>query len=572
MASPIEQIKDKLDIVDLIQSYLKLDKAGANYKTLCPFHKEKNPSFYVSPSRQIWHCFSCGRGGDHFRFIMEMEKTEFAEALKILAKTAGVELRRVDQKLASQKIRLAEIIDKAKEFYKNNLKARQDVKNYLFERGIKEKTIEDFELGYAEPSWDALYRHLISQGYSKEEIASSGLIIRKEDDGTVSYYDRFRARIMFPIFNQLGETVGFSGRIFQKDYKGKEEPAKYINTPNTLVYDKSKILYGLNFAKNEIRKRDFCIIVEGQMDLLMSHQAGFLNTVAISGTALTEEHLLKLKRLTSNLIIAFDPDFGGIVATKRSIDLGLQNGFEIKILNLDKDDPADIIKKNPKDWLEFVKQAKPIIKYYLDFLTQNSKDERELARQVERIVLPYVASIQSNIEQAHWLKEIANFLGLKEEAVWQSFGKIKKTAKGEAVKEDLNLKASNKSRRDLLEEKLLGLLLWKQELVDNFEKEWQEYFSPARSAILERILNKEQNIDSEHYPKKLSLEAEIYYKDFQSPESEIKKLSLELKREYLKDELELLGQKLKECEASGDKENLRKYLADFHRLAQEMNI
>lgn len=565
MASPIEQIKDKLDIVDLIQSYLKLEKAGTNFKVLCPFHKEKNPSFYVSPSRQIWHCFSCGLGGDQFRFIMEMEKVEFPEALKILAKMTGVELRREDKKLASQKNRLSEILSKTKESYKNNLKEREDVKNYLFERGIKEKTIEDFELGYAKPGWDNLYQYLFAQGFSKDELESSGLVIEN--------HDRFRSRIIFPIFNQIGETVGFSGRIFEKDFKGEELPAKYINTPNTLLYDKSNILYGLNSAKNEIRKRNFCILVEGQTDLLMSHQAGFLNTVAISGTSLTEEQLIKLKRLTNNLFIALDPDFGGVVATKRGIDLSLKKGFEIKVLPLDKNDPAEIIKQNPQDWLELIKKAKSIIKYYLEFLNERIKEKRELGQQVERIVLPYIASIQSSIDQAHWIKEVANFLNLKEEAVWESFNKhlkkLKKEGKKESGEENQNL--TRKARRDLLEEKLIGLLLWKRELVELFEKDWQDYFSSARKILINKILNKEIESDLEHYPKKLSLEAEIYYKDFHSPENEIKNIALELKREYLKDELEILSQKLRECEMNGDKNGLENCLKEFHKITQEIN-
>ncbi|OGZ32543.1 MAG: DNA primase [Candidatus Niyogibacteria bacterium RIFCSPLOWO2_12_FULL_41_13] len=582
MLSPIEQIKEKLDIIDLIQSYIKLDKAGVNFKSVCPFHKEKTPSFYVSPGRQIWHCFGCSRGGDHFRFVMEMEKVEFPESLRILAKMTGVKLQKVDEKLAAQKTRLSEILNKAKEFYKENFKRRSDVKEYLKERGLKDKTIETFEIGYAMPNWDEIYEFLSQGGFSKEEIENSGLVVKKEEAGSVSYYDRFRARIMFPIFNQLGETIGFSGRIFEKDLrkdlKEEEKPAKYINTPNTLLYDKSKALYGLNFAKNEIRKNNFCVLVEGQMDVIMSHQAGFLNTVAVSGTALTEDQLAKLKRLSPNLYIALDPDAGGIAATKRGVDLALKNNFDVKILPIDKDDPADIIKENPETWLLAIKRAKPIIRYYLDFLSEKVKEKRELAKETERVIIPYIANIASNIEQAHWLKEVAVFLSLKEEAVWQSLAKYSKKLKrgnsdsAESVETENSRKPSSVSRRDLLEEKLIGILLWKKELAAFFNKDWQNYFSPARKFILEKALNSGTEIASEHYLNKLALEAELYYSNLDKPEEELNKLAMELKREYLKDELLSLSQKIRECEIAGDGENIKKCLDEFHKLSKELNV
>src|SRR3989338_702350 len=582
MLSPIEQIKEKLDIIDLIQSYIKLDKAGVNFKSVCPFHKEKTPSFYVSPGRQIWHCFGCSRGGDHFPFVIEMEKSEFPESLRILAKMTGVKLQKVDEKLAAQKTRLSEILNKAKEFYKENFKRRSDVKEYLKERGLKDKTIETFEIGYAMPNWDEIYEFLSQGGFSKEEIENSGLVVKKEEAGSVSYYDRFRARIMFPIFNQLGETIGFSGRIFEKDLrkdlKEEEKPAKYINTPNTLLYDKSKALYGLNFAKNEIRKNNFCVLVEGQMDVIMSHQAGFLNTVAVSGTALTEDQLAKLKRLSPNLYIALDPDAGGIAATKRGVDLALKNNFDVKILPIDKDDPADIIKENPETWLLAIKRAKPIIRYYLDFLSEKVKEKRELAKETERVIIPYIANIASNIEQAHWLKEVAVFLNLKEEAVWQSLAKYSKKLKrgnsdsAESVETENSRKPSSVSRRDLLEEKLIGILLWKKELAAFFNKDWQNYFSPARKFILEKALNSGTEIASEHYLNKLALEAELYYSNLDKPEEELNKLAMELKREYLKDELLSLSQKIRECEIAGDGENIKKCLDEFHKLSKELNV
>ena len=361
--NPIEQIKSKLDIVEVVGSYIKLQKTGINYRALCPFHSEKKPSFFVSPSRQIFKCFGCGEFGDLFKFVMKIEGLEFGDALRILAKRAGVELRRQDPKLKTERRRLYEITELACRFFERQLKeskAGLEVKEYLLKRGINEESIKKWRLGYSPNTWRGLSDFLVSKGYEREEIVKTGLAIKKESEEVHSAYDRFRGRIIFPVFDLNSQVIGFGGRVFEKDQDPKlkskdEEVARYINTPNTLLYDKSWVLYGLNFAKVEIRRNDVCILVEGYTDVILSYQAGFQNTVGTSGTALTPFQLKILKRYSQNLITAFDMDIAGDSATRRGIDLAQKEDFQIKIITMPSgSDPADIISEEPKKWEKLI--------------------------------------------------------------------------------------------------------------------------------------------------------------------------------------------------------------------------
>ena len=365
-SSPIEEIKSKLDIVEVVGSYLKLQKTGANYRALCPFHSEKKPSFFVSPARQIWRCFGCGAGGDVFKFIMQIEGVEFGDALRILARRAGVELKPYRPELKTQRQRLYEISELACRFFEKQLEgssAGKKAKDYLLKRGLQEKSIKKWRLGYSPDKWRALSDFLVGKGYQREEIVRAGLAIESEKSSTP--YDRFRGRIIFPIFDLNSQVIGFGGRVFKKTQS--EELAKYINTPNTLIYDKSRVLYGLNFAKVAIREKDACILTEGYIDVILAHQAGYENSIATSGTALTFQQLKILKRYTSNLLTAFDMDVAGDLATKRGIDLAQEQDFEVRVIRMPKDtDPADIITKNVEKWKDLVAKAKEIIGFYFE--------------------------------------------------------------------------------------------------------------------------------------------------------------------------------------------------------------
>ena len=275
MQSSSEEIKNKLDIVEVIGQYVKLQKAGANYRGLCPFHKEKTPSFFVSPPRQIWHCFGCSLGGDIFSFIMKIENVEFKEALKILAQKAGVELVYENPQVRSQKQRIIDVNKGASEFFEQNLWKEKVVIDYLLKRGLGEETIKEFHLGWASDEWNELSSFLIKKGFKSNEILASGLAISKDTD----IYDRFRSRIMFPIEDSSGNIVGFTGRIFQskaslKTIRDIEKIGKYINSPQTLIFDKSKVLYGLSKSKDYLRSEGNTLLVEGQTDFLAAWQSG----------------------------------------------------------------------------------------------------------------------------------------------------------------------------------------------------------------------------------------------------------------------------------------------------------
>ncbi len=574
MSTDVEKIKEKIDIAELIGSYVKLQKAGVNFKALCPFHNEKTPSFYVTPSRQIWHCFGCSAGGDIFRFVMNIEGIEFPEALRILAEKAGVVLERQDPKIRNEQTRLLDLLETAAAYYEKNLLERKDVGGYLKERGMAGETAKSFRLGYAMNSWDGVISHLRSAGFKQEEAEKAGLAIKSEKE--TGHYDRFRARIMFPLFDGAGRIVGFSGRIYEKDLpaagSGKPEtaPAKYINTPQTALYDKSRLLYGFDRAKTEIRKKNSAIILEGQMDLIMSHQAGLLNAVAVSGTALTPQHLINLKRLCDTLIMSFDTDSAGFDATKKSVDLAVSAGFEIKIASISgAKDPADLIKENPQNWHVAVEQAKPFVSFLLETLALKNPDPLSFKKEAGRAVLPHIALMQSEIDKAHWVGVTAGALKMREENVWQEISRLRlKPSKKAPDNESVSPKI--RSRRTLLEERLIGLASLKSaDTEDEFAGCKPEWFSPERRNIFESILSGLQTDD--HYVKKLALEAEVVYSANDKLSDELKALIRELKKENLKDTLLKLSDSVRNLEISGNKEELEKKFDEFKLVSAELN-
>jgi len=558
MSSPVEQIKSRLNIVEVVQGYIKLQKAGVNFKALCPFHSEKTPSFFVSPSRDSWHCFGCSKGGDIFSFVMEIEGAEFPEALKILANRAGVELKPIDREYQNERLRLLKLMEEAKRFYEAELKKHKDVIEYLKNRGLKGETAKSFGIGFVPAEWRALYSFLKSSKYSDSEIEKSGMVV-KSDKG---YYDRFRSRIMFPISSASGQIVGFSGRIFGKE--DETTGGRYINTPQTILYDKSRVLYGFDKAKGEIRKKDNCILVEGQMDVIMSHQAGITNTVAVSGTSLTNEHLRIIKRLTDNLTIAFDKDEAGKGAAGRGIDSALAEGFEVKVAIIPSGkDPADAVKENPKEWKEAVAQSKNIIEFYLEFL-KNPIDERANRKEIEKIVLPYVAILPSEMEKAHWVNEIAKRLHIKEDAVWSELRRKVRAPISDVSVEVPKLKTTY-PRFQLLKDRLYGFILWQKKTDDEelkrtinkiIEKEKIDLNEPEILKIAEKII----------------FEAELFYSGTESLKNEFEKLILEFEKERIKSELLAITEKIRECEiVSGKKDELEKCLKEFYNLSKKLS-
>ncbi len=406
MALPSEQIKEKLDVVTVLREYLDLRPAGRNFKALCPFHQEKTSSFVVSPERQIWHCFGCNEGGDIFKFLMKYENIEFYEALKILAEKAGVALQRlspVDQKQFGV---LYDINNAIARFWSESLEVYPRPQEYFKSRGLKKETIAEFELGFAPNEFDVSTVHLIKEGFNIEDIVRAGLAFKTEKG---KYIDRFRGRIMFPIHNHFGKVVGFSGRILPEFENS--EVGKYINSPETPIFNKSKLLYGFFRAKNFIREKKTVLIVEGQMDFLMLWQAGVKNLAATSGTSLTVDHLKVLRKLADNIVVTFDKDEAGAIATERAIDLAHAADFSAFVFDFGEfKDPAEAAEKKPEFIEEASKTPTPAMEYYFKRYLLG-KDEAPTKTDIMTL-LRKIKNVWSHIEQASWIRELSHRVGL----------------------------------------------------------------------------------------------------------------------------------------------------------------
>lgn len=430
-SSTVDIIKERLSIAEVLGSYIKLDKAGVNLKARCPFHNEKTPSFTVSPARNTYYCFGCGAKGDIFSFVEAFEGVDFRGALKVLAERAGVEITEENKAVRDERDRSLTLLDMAMKYYEEMLEQTPDVVTYLVQRGANMKTLEKFHVGFAPLDWHGVESYLRKKGFKEQEMLESGLVIQ----GPKGTYDRFRSRIMFPIGDMSGRIIAFSGRIFEMG--GKQTTiteAKYINSPETSLFSKSHVLYGFDKAKLPIRKWNFSIVVEGQMDLLMSHQAGYGNTVAPSGTVLAGEQLSLIKRLSPNVVLAFDADVAGLKATERSAHLALSMGMDVKVALLPKgSDPADLIRENVLDWKEAIKNAKHVVEFYLDVLAGESKDARAFRRDVGRVVLPFVKRIPNKIDQSHFVTRIASRLNIEVESVREELARLRFETTGAGV-------------------------------------------------------------------------------------------------------------------------------------------
>ena len=434
----IDEIKQRLDIVEIVSGYVPdLKKSGRNFKALCPFHPEKTPSFYVFPERQSWHCFgACGTGGDVFSFVMKKEGFDFGEALRILAQRAGVTLtpRKADEG-ETEAEKLKKINEAASEYYHNLLlrsPVGQQARTYLAQRGVSEKTISDFQLGYSPDSWDSLRLEMIRSGHRENDLKAAGLLVEKEREAGT--YDRFRNRLMFPIRDTAGRVLGFGARALD------DSLPKYLNSPQTLIFDKSNALYGIDRAKPAIRKQDLAVVVEGYMDVIIAHQYGFINVVASLGTALTEKQVSIIKRLTKRLTLALDADAAGEMATLRGIEVASQT-FDRKVVPLPTSaglvryedlldaaisvmvlpqgkDPDDIIKERPEEWERLLKEAPPVVDYTFQ-LVVSKLDMTRLKDKTQAVdqLLPLIAGIKHPVRQAHYIQKLARAVAVDEQTL-----------------------------------------------------------------------------------------------------------------------------------------------------------
>ncbi len=441
MSTNVEQIKERLDIVDVISGYLKVEKAGINFKAKCPFHNEKTPSFFISPTRQTFYCFGCGEKGDIFTFVEKFEGLDFKGALQTLADKAGIELKKFKEDGGidgDEKDELFEVLEEATKIYEKNLKENKEAESYLKKRGLTEFSIIKWRLGFAKDGWRNLHDDLLAKKFSKENMLLTGLIKKVPNESKPArpnvdsgrYYDTFRNRVMFPISDSSGGIIAFSGRAMKED----EKTPKYLNSPETKLFYKSEVLYGFNIAKNHIRKMDYTVLVEGQMDIVMSHQSGVLNTVASSGTALTELHLKKIQKLSNRVVIAYDSDPSGEKAARKAAEMALVLGMEVKIASMPEgEDPASVAKDDPKKWVAAIKDSEHFTDFALGKALRENKD-RNLTREILKNVLPLASLIKSEVEKSQFMKKIALKMKVSEEAVWNDLSKIERLKEGKIEK------------------------------------------------------------------------------------------------------------------------------------------
>jgi DNA primase len=501
--SAIDEIKQRLDIVDVISDYVTLHKSGRNFKALCPFHTEKTPSFFVFTERGSWYCFgSCGTGGDMFSFVMKKEGIDFGEALKILAERAGVTLVSKQKERAEDKEaeRLYQINEAAAQYYHHlllNAKAAEIARSHLSGRGISKETVEGFQLGFSPDSWDALRQHLLGRDYKEGELMAAGLVIEKEGGGV---RDLFRNRLMIPIRNEQGRVVGFGARALE------DTTPKYLNSPQTAVFDKSGLLYGIDRAKGAIKERGLAIIVEGYMDVLAAHQFGMANVVASMGTSLTQKQVAVIKRLTKNLALALDADAAGDEATLRGLEVArnafsgritgmpdwlgatskLQASLKIILLPRGKD-PDAVIRESPQNWRRLVDEASPLMDYFFNAITSRldlSKEEDKSAAAEQ--LLPLISEIEDSVERELYLGKLAHLVGVDERTLAGKAARLRPTERerpGRVRQQTVSLSPAQVMRHPL-EEYCLSLLFQHPELRDRGEGLSHQYFEGTENREL----------------------------------------------------------------------------------------
>lgn len=502
-----EEVKSHLDIVDIAGEYLQLKPAGSgSFKALCPFHQEKTPSFFVNRQRQSWHCFGCDKGGDMISFVMEMEGMDFRDALELLAQKAGITLPAFDNKASGERKRLHEINDMAARFFRAQLLQSPQAENaraYAAKRNIDQITGDLYKIGYALNSWDALTNALTSKGATQDELLKAGLVGKSQRGSGV--YDRFRDRLMFAIQDVHGNVVGFTGRLLNPDAK----EAKYVNTPETSVYKKSAILYALDKAKGEIKSKDFCVIVEGNMDALSSHRIGITNVVASSGTALTSEQLKLIQRFTKNLVIAFDTDAAGLEATLRGLDIARAQDFNISIITLPEDagkDPDDVIAKDPSKWKEAITGAKNIMEWvFRAALKDRNLADPQAKREIAAKILPEIKRIADPIVRDHWIKKLAEALETSEQALREALNKTRPARQPQpekhTSKEHPTQNVTPRTRERDLAERLLCLLYVTPALFDQLPADFDVILDTELSTVystLKSRYNSGRSLEAKH--------------------------------------------------------------------------
>ena len=582
----VSQVRDKIDIVSFISEYLPLKKMGRNFKANCPFHNEKTPSFVVSPERQIWHCFGCGKGGDIFTFLMEYESMEFGEALRSLAKKAGIQLKESGFKpgVQSEKEKIYEINKLALKFYNFILtqhKAGQKALDYLIkERKLNEGVINTFELGYAPNSASVLSNYLIKKkNYKEKDLIAAGVSIFTGG----RLIDFFRNRVIFPLFDHRGNVVGFSGRSLEENSSFSSSAPKYINTKETLVYHKGSMFFGLNLAKDEIKKREDSIIVEGEFDVIALFANGIKNAVAIKGTALTAEQVSLLSRFTPKVTLCLDQDEAGLQASIRSLDSLEKKGLSTNIIVLkNAKDPDEALKNNPALFKKSLKESINVYDFLISRFVSNDNLNIDQKKKITDTLLPLFSVISNEIVKEHYLKKLSKEIDVSLESINRELEKIQNQKQEDRI---IVPQKDKKDRRELLEEYLLALIIQgqnpKQSLLENKNTLLKYKFKNlSLQKILEELseyFNKENSFDNKKFLNYLSAElikafdfCYIYplakFSKEEKYRQEIKKVTQELLNFYVKERIGNLSREITQKEKQNDKKEVEVLRKEFSNL------
>ena len=569
-----EEIKSRISIEDLAGEYLELKRTGRNFKALSPWTNERTPSFIVSPDKQIWHDFSSGKGGDIFGFIMEVEGMNFREALEFLARKAGVEIETFNSKrskeIAEKKERLRKILQISSNFYQHMLIRDKKALNYVFKkRKLSKEIVQDFKVGYAPNGQKILTNFLLKKGFSLNDIRDAGLLNRFGGD-------IFRNRMVITLKDASGEPVGFTGRIID------DEPnaPKYLNTPQTLLYDKSSNIFGLSQAKNEIRKTGFAVVVEGNMDVISSHQVDVRNVVATAGTAMTVNHLKALSRFSNDIRLCFDSDQAGINATERAISLGQQAGVELSIITLDQSagqakDPDELIQKDIELWRESIANPQPAMEWIFDqYQKRLDISTAKGKKDFSTIALKLVENLNDPVEKDFYINEISKRIGVSKATLLNKIGEEKKPEK---TKKRVKIEKTDKKFVDdfLYEDDLLALAIKEPRLAKMLsDLKENSLHGEQRNKILEILKSEDMELlkSFDEYVKILLLKADERLGNIkESATDEMKRLIQKVKTENLRTQKENLQAELENAEIQGDENLKTKILSKIIELNKELN-
>ena len=576
--SDVAEVKQRLDIVQLIGESVQLKKAGRNFKGVCPFHDEKTPSFMVSPERQSYHCFGCGEGGDVFEFVMKREAVDFGEALRMLAQRAGVKLEYENRGDHKEKQRLFDCLEQAAKYFQAAFAhaSGKPAQEYLKSRGITAETAAKFRIGYAPDDYDALVKALTKKKFTTKEIVDAGLAI----EGRRGPYARFRGRLMVPIADSSGVVRGFTGRVLdsgESPRRGDSPMAKYVNSPETKLYHKGKLVFALDLAKKAIIEQDAAVLVEGQMDVISTHQAGTEHVVAVSGTAMTEEQLRQLTRFTKTLILALDNDAAGRKAMLRAVELVGDRDIDLRVADLgEAKDPDDLISKDSKLWAAALKEATPVIDFLLAKALEGQQQpyNRDAITAVLNAVVP-VLRVRPLVDQDYYSEQLAMALGIEKSSVRQQLAaQPKAPADRQPVTKTGPASLQQKTPEELVTERMLGLVTTTPELaaklaeVDEriFPELYQEAAADLKNGYTDEVSEKHRSLlDMCHL-------AAAEYEPMVATEraAEFDRLYARLKQLWIRQHQPKLLAAIKRAETSGDTSRRNRLMEEYTTLIRRI--